>query len=104
MKAKDLRKLIPSAVRITRNVTYEVVWVDEFLKDAKQLGECWFDGKQIKINKNQSNTEAYKTYLHEVIHAISFETDGLNLTETQVRKLEDGLYRMYKLNGILEKL
>ena len=104
MKPKDLLKLIPSHVRITSKVTYEIVWCDEFFKDAKQLGECWFEGKQIKINKNQSPTEAYATFLHEVAHALSFETPGLNLTEKQVQKLEKGLFRILKLNGILEKL
>ena len=104
MRAKDLIKLIPSHIRITRNVTYEVVWVDEFLKDNKQLGECRFDTKQILINKNQSPSEAYCTMLHEIFHAISFETDGLNLTEKQVQKLERSTFRVLKLNGMLEKM
>lgn len=101
MKAKDLIKAIPNHIRITKDVTYEVVWVDEFLNDAGQLGECWFQGKQIKINKNQSPTEAFKTFMHEMFHAVSFETKDLNLTEKQVRKLEDSIFRVLRLNNLL---
>lgn len=101
MKAKDLLKLIPNHVRITKSVTYEVVWVDEFLNDHKQLGECWYEGKQIKINKNQSATEAYKTFLHETLHAIAFENKKLTLTETQVQHLENGIFRVLRLNKVL---
>lgn len=104
MQAKDLWKLIPNKVRITRLVTYEVLYTDAFLTDNLQLGECRPDSKQILIRNGQSPTEAYKTFLHECLHAASFENEGLNLTETQVRKLEDSIFRMLKLNGILDKL
>jgi hypothetical protein len=103
MKASDLLKLIPNIVRVTRNVSYEVLWNDEFPKDDNQLGECRGDVKQIVINKNQSPTETFKTYLHEALHAADFEEE-IGLTEGQVRKLEDSLFRMAKLNGILDKL
>ena len=102
MRAKDLLKLIPNHVRVTHKVTYEVLWCDGFFKDGKQLGECDGVSKQIKISKNQSATEQYKTYLHELLHAISFETEGLNLTERQVMALEAGLYRVYRLNDQLK--
>lgn len=98
---KKLLSLIPNHVRITKNVTYEVVWCDEFFKDGDQMGECWYEGKQIKINKNQSATEAFKTFIHEVFHAASFENKSLKLTETQVRALEDAMFRILKLNGLL---
>lgn len=102
MKAKDLIKLIPSSIRIKKDVAYEVLWNEEFLKDKSQLGECRSGPKQIVINKNQSNTEAFKTFLHEMLHAIAFETKELALTEKQVRLLEDGLFRVLKLNGLLK--
>jgi hypothetical protein len=104
MKSKDLLKLIPNHVRITKDITYEILWTDEFFKDNNKLGECWYDGRQIKINKNQSPTQAFATFIHEVYHAMSFETKGLNLTEPQVQKLEHATMRVLKLNGILEKL
>lgn len=104
MKAKDLIKLIPTHIRITKDVTYEVLYNDEFLNNNNQLGECRYDTKQILIKNGQSPTELFKTFLHEVFHAISFETPNLNLTENQVLKLEDSSFRVLKLNNILEVL
>lgn len=102
MKPKDLVKLIPNQVRITRHVTYEVLWNEDFPKDKKQLGECRSNPNQIVINRNQSDTEAWKTMLHEVLHAVSFENKDLKLTENQVRILEDSLFRVLKLNGVFD--
>ncbi len=104
MKAKDLLKLIPNKVRITKDVTYEVLFTNEFLTDDSQLGEARFNTKQILIKHGQSPTECFKTFLHEVFHAISFESPDMNLTENQVRKLEDSVFRLLKLNNILELL
>lgn len=101
MKAKDFNKIIPSHVRITKDITYEVVWLDDFI-DKKQLGECRYNEKQIVIKKNQSNSESMSTFIHEALHAVSFETKGLNLTEGQVYKLERSLFRMLKLNNIFD--
>lgn len=105
MKAQYLLKLIPNHVRISKSVTYEIVWTDDFVndKDKTQMGECWFEAKQIKINKNQSPTEAFKTFVHEALHAIQFEYPDLKLTHPQIYKLEDILYRVLKLNNYLEK-
>lgn len=103
MKPSDLLKLIPARVRITQSVTYEVVFIDSF-PDPKQVGECRPDSKQIVIKKGESPTETYKTFLHEVLHAMSLERDGMNLTEKQVRLLEDEVFRVLKLNKILEIL
>lgn len=103
MRAKDLLKLIPSHVRITNNVTYEVLYSDEIVQDNNRLGECRPYSKQILIKTNQSPTEKFQTFIHEVLHAISFENKHLNLTEKQVRILEKSLYKMLKLNGLLNK-
>jgi len=103
MKHSDLIKLIPARVRITREVTYEICYVDSF-KDAKQVGECRFNEKQIVIKKGESSTETYKTYIHERLHAFSFEYPGMNLTEKQVRLLEEAEFKYQKLNNILDVL
>lgn len=103
MKPADLLKLIPARVRITRDVTYEVLFIDSF-PDPKQVGECRPDSKQIVIKKGESHTETFKTYIHEVLHAMSLEREGMNLTEKQVRLLEDEVFRVLKLNKILDIL
>lgn len=101
--AKHLLKLIPSSVRITKDITYEVVFIDKF-NDRKQVGECRPDVRQIVIKKGQSATETFKTFLHETFHAVSLETEDMELTERQVCKLEDGIFRVLKLNGLLDIL
>lgn len=98
---RKLTELIPPQVRITRSIAYEVVYVDEFLKDKNQLGECRYDTKQILLRNGQSQTETFKTFLHETLHAVSFENKNLNLTERQVLILEDGLFRVMKLNSLI---
>lgn len=103
MRAKDLPKLIPNSVRITKDVSYEVVYIDQFTGEVGyQYGECRYEARQIVLNKNQPPTELFKTFLHEYLHAISFETKNLNLTENQVRLLENSLFRSIKLNGLLK--
>jgi hypothetical protein len=103
MKRADLIKLIPARVRITRDVTYEILFIDSFT-DPKQVGECRFHEKQIVIKKGESPTETYKTYLHEKFHAYSFEFPELNLTEKQVKLLEEAEYKYQKFNKILDVL
>ncbi len=92
--------VIPSKVRITAKVTYEVLFTDEFLAGPHLLGEMRPTEKQIVIKNGQSDTELAKTYIHELFHAISDEND-IKLTEKQVRKLENAVYRFFRLNGIL---
>lgn len=100
IKITDLLKILPNKVRITKDVAYEIVYIDEF-NDNATLGECRYDQKQIVINRNQSKTETVKTILHEIVHAIAMEND-IKLTETHVLGLENGLWRFLKLNGLLK--
>ena len=93
------RPNIPSSIRITSKTAYEIVYVDEF-KDGNTLGEMRPSLKQIALLNGQSNTELTKTFIHEVLHAISDENE-ISLTERQVLKLEDALYRFFRLNNII---
>lgn len=101
MKLKKLINILPSKIRILKDVSYEVLFIEQFMKDAKQVGECRPDPRQIIIRKNESDTETLKTLIHETLHAVSFEYKDLNLTETQVRILEEAIFRFVKLNNIL---
>lgn len=91
-----LKKLIPPKVKIKNNCYYEVVWVTEFPKDKRQLGETRYDTKQILINTNQSDKETVGTFFHESFHAFGHEYD-IGLTEPQIIKLENALYYMLQL-------
>lgn len=88
---------IPSHVRVTSKRDYEVTYIDEF-KDVEQQGECRMDPPQIVIKAGDPIGEKFSTFIHETIHALDFE-DKISLTETQVLKLERGIFRMLKLNG-----
>jgi hypothetical protein len=89
---------IPSHIRITAKRDYEVTYIDNFKDDPKQLGECRWQPPQIVIKQEQPAGEKVSTCIHECIHSLDFELD-IKLTETQVLKLERGIFRMLKLNG-----
>lgn len=100
MAKQNLKALIPPKVRITRKVDYEVVYVDSFT-DPRQVGEARPEVKQIVIKNGLSDTETYKTFLHELFHCFSFEYPELVLTEKQVILLEEAFYRYERLNKII---
>jgi hypothetical protein len=102
MKRKRKSSPLPKKIRITHKVAYEVVYVDGF-SDPAVMGECRYESKQIVLNTKQPPTELRKTLIHEVFHAISFETPPLNLTETQVLALEKAVDRVLRLNKLYER-
>lgn len=101
MSKKKLKELIPSKVRITSKVSYEIVFIDAFTAD-KQVGECRYEAKQIVLKNGESDTETWSTFLHEVAHAMSFEYgDKAPLTETQVIWLEKAIKNFLRLNKLV---
>lgn len=92
---------IPAFVKITRRVTYEVIWVDDFA-DGETLGECRYATKQIALLKSMKPVEMWMTFIHEVLHALSFHND-VGLTERQVLNLEKGIERMLRANKLIKK-
>lgn len=101
IKWKQFIKRIPNKVRITRDTSYEILWVDDFHDEDDKYGETRLDDKQIVLNKNQSNKELVHTYYHELLHALSHEYD-VGLTETQVRKLERSLAYILKDGNVFK--
>lgn len=101
MPRRLLKDKIPSKVRITSKVSYEVVFIDAF-KDECQVGECRYNEKQIVIKNGLSDTETWSTYLHEVTHALSFEYGHkFPLTENQVIWIEKGIKNFLRLNNLV---
>jgi len=102
---KKLEKIIsklPQKLRITSKVSYELLYLLEF-NDNKTLGECRPNEKQIVVVSGQPTTELTKTYIHELLHALSFEYN-INLTEAQVQKLEVAIYNFLRLNKVFDLL
>lgn len=96
---EKLVQLIPSSVRVTSKVSYEILFIDEF-SDGTTLGECRPEPKQIVIKKGLSPTETIRVLIHEWLHMLSME-NNFTLTERTTLDLEDAIYRFLRLNGWL---
>lgn len=89
-----LRNKIPHQVKIRKSI-YEVVWIGQF-KDGQTLGETRPTEKQIVLLNNMTPKLTFSTFMHEVLHAISFETEA-KLTENQVLEIEKTVPDLIKL-------
>jgi len=87
---------IPHRIQITPKISYEIVWVDRF-DDVEMLGECRQGTRQILIKKGDDKEEEFSTFIHEVIHALSFEND-INISHKAVYGLETAIATLLKLN------
>lgn len=89
---------IPHRIKITHRVIYDVAWVDRF-DDPKVVGECDYHRRQIRLLKSLNEEEAWWTFFHEVLHAMTYEhAHEVPLTESQVGATERSLRRIVKLN------
>lgn len=86
---------IPSKLKISRRITYEVLYCDDLGKDT--LGECRFDKKQIVIKSGLSKEEELLTFIHEGFHALDHE-HKLGLTHKVIYRLEKASLGIIKLN------
>lgn len=100
IKWTDLVTKIPHKVQVNTDRYFEIVWSDH-LSQASVMGETRFEPDQIAIKIGQSNKEAVKTYLHELIHAVSDEYD-VGLTETQVIQLEKAISTILKPGNVFK--
>lgn len=93
---------LPSQIRITRDIAYEVVFIKEFPQDPRSkyttYGECRYEEKQIVIALNQSKTEQIKKFIHEALHAIEYEYK-IEIPHFIVHLLENAIFKVLKLNG-----
>ena len=81
---------IPSHIKIKNKVVYEIVWVESFV-DSDVLGECRFDARQIVLKKGQSERETFKTFMHELMHAMEVER-GIKITHRAIYQMEEAIY------------
>lgn len=84
-----LKKQIPNKIRTKAKIVFDILWQDNLVdKQGKScFGITEFNPNQIKIDTKQTDKEAVHTVWHEAWHAFSDSYD-INLTETQVEKLE----------------
>lgn len=93
---------IPNNIRIKSKIKYEVVWTDLIGENDKTLAECRYDSKQIVIRNGQSETETWKSFIHECLHALEFEY-RIPVPHKIIYLLEDGIFKLLKLNGYLDE-
>jgi hypothetical protein len=55
------------------------------------LGECRFDARQIVLKKGQSERETFKTFMHELMHAMEVER-GIKITHRAIYQMEEAIY------------
>jgi len=96
----------PSSIRLTKDTSYEVVFINEFPKDPRSkyttYAECRPEEKQIVIALNQSHTDMTKGLIHELFHAIEFEYK-IKIPHGVIHLLEHAVLKVLKLNGWLKK-
>ena len=95
---------IPTDIRITKKVTYSVVYKDDMGEDYrghKIYGECIPDERKIILTLDQSETEKTKTFIHEIIHCIEAEY-SLQIPHAMVDILEEAVYKILKLNHLIK--
>jgi hypothetical protein len=86
---------MPPSVKV-RNSRYKIIYE---LMDEKDMGECTYDPKVIRINSYYGLREARKTLLHEILHAIYFEY-GLEPCgeERTILTMEKGIFEVFTRN------
>lgn len=101
IKWVDLVSKIPHKVSVSPKRYFEISWVDTF-DNPDVDGMTQFHPDRIIIRNSQSSSETIKTYLHEVLHAVSDEYT-IGLTETQVIQLEKALSTILKPGNVFKE-
>ena len=92
---------IPNTIKLKSKVKYEIIFADVIGEKESTMAECRYDFKQIVIKNGQSETETWKSFIHELIHAIEFEF-RIPIPHKITYLLEDAVFRVAKINGYLD--
>jgi len=89
MKAPSIKDYPKKVCIGPARVPYKVRFVD--VPRSKFLGQCSFKRQTIKLNKNQNREALFMTYLHELLHAMEFES-GNRVPHKIIYRFESQLY------------
>lgn len=81
-------------------LVYQIVEVDCVNKFEPRKGEIDYFQRQIRIDKDLTSQDKKETLIHEIIHGID-DFMGIELDESQVRKLGAGLAMVFEDNSEL---
>lgn len=94
---KQMRKNIPSSIKIGRRTKFSVEWHDDIgLGDTGRplYGITTFYPHTIKLRKDLDDELAVTSFFHEFLHTTDMYKKGQNLSENQVLKL-DGRFEYF---------
>jgi hypothetical protein len=99
--ASTLIDLFAPFFRVKKKIQYETVFSAGIPQTA---GEARYTNRQVVIVIDEKKSEMVKTMIHELLHVVSYHylSPKQRLTESQVLKLEKGIYNLLKLNKIIE--
>ncbi len=87
MKVPEIKDY-PKKIYIRGDV-YRIV----FIKNLKELGVTSTDPDVIKIKAGMSKNETFKTFIHEVLHAMEFSWP-IELSHKTVYRLEEAIFSL----------
>ncbi len=89
---------IPSAIKIKKNVTYQIVWQDIVREDPNCMGHADGHAKIITLKTGISERESLETLVHEVLHIFTWEYLRLKIPHGLIYKLEKPIMTVLTLN------
>ncbi len=93
---------IPNKIKVS-GVWYRIKFVNgENELEYKNIGRTNFMKGLITMHMGYTDDENYRTFLHEVLHVVSWDY-GLKLEEDSVDRLSVGLYQVLKENKLLKE-
>jgi Zn-dependent peptidase ImmA (M78 family) len=91
--------VIPKQVKIG-GMVYEVKIVEDLFKNANLYGEVIYSQQLIKIASDISDQRKVNAFLHEMYHAVLFESGKMGeQDESEVRRISNILTQIHFDNG-----
>lgn len=85
----------PFRIKINK-VFYTIIFVEQ-IEYRDPFGLCDFERKVILLKNKQSQKDLFKTFLHEILHAMEFEYN-IPITHKIIYQLEESVFQLLKDN------
>ena len=88
---------IPREVKVG-DAVYRVRFVRQIPRGPEYIGYCCAESQTIYIKTKLSKADRLSTYVHELLHALDFEHEKLNLPHAVIYRLERPLAQFLRDN------